>query len=198
MTSTRRYVSPVRDAKAAETKDRIVDAFLDQLVVEGRETLSPKDAAEHAGCSVRTVHSHFPTTESRIAALAERLEHDLYADSLTLPSDVDDLPEHYRRVHRVALDSPITAALLSNPSREWQEIRAARRADRLAAVRDTVESIGAPKRETEDALGVLLALAGGEVSLAMRDQLGVPEARIPDAIAHVVELITSDLREAST
>lgn len=192
MTDTRRYVSPKREAEAAATRARILDAFRDQLV-EGIDTLSPSDAAERAGCSVRTVHGYFPTREDRVAALAEHLEAELYADPIVLPEGPDDLPDHYRRIHAVALSSPLAGALLGQPSAEWREIRATRRRARLDAVRRVVRAIGAAEDATEAALAILLTLAGGELAISMRDNTDLADDRIPDAIATTVELIVGDL-----
>lgn len=196
MSPTRRYVSPKREAKAAATRRAILEAFRDQLMEPGRDSLSPTDAAAAVGCSVRTVHGHFPTGESRIEALAALLEEELYAERLVLPTSADDLPEHYRTVHRAALDSPFTEALVSR-SGEWRQVRSRRRGDRLEAVRQVVAAIGAPAERTEEATAVLLSLAGGEVTLLLRDQAGLAADRIPDALAHTVELIVADLRRAA-
>ena len=194
MTETRRYVSPKREADAAATRARILDAFRDQLVL-GMETLSPSGAAEQAGCSVRTVHGHFPTSESRIAALADHLEAELYTEPAVMPETPDQLPDHYRRIHRVALGSPLAAALLGQPSAVWREIRAARRHERLDAVRRVVRAVGAPAAATEPALAMLLALAGGEVAISMREHTDLEDDDIPDAIASTVELIIADLTQ---
>ncbi len=197
MSTTRRYVSPKREAKAAATRQAILEAFRDQLMEPGRDNLSPTDAAATVGCSVRTVHGHFPTGESRIEALAAMLENELYAERLVLPTSADDLPDHYRAIHQAALDSPFTEALVSR-SGELRQVRSRRRADRLEAVRQVVADIGAPADRTEDATAVLLSLAGGEVTLFLRDQAGLARDRIPEALAHTVELIVADLRQATT
>lgn len=196
MSTTRRYVSPKREAKAAATRRAILEAFRDQLMEPSRDSLSPTDAAAAVGCSVRTVHGHFPTGESRIEALAALLEEELYAERLALPTSADDLPDHYRTIHQAALDSPFTEALVSR-SGEWRQVRSRRRADRLDAVRRVVAAIGAPADRTEDATAVLLSLAGGEVTLLLRDQAGLAADRIPEALAHTVELIVADLRQAA-
>lgn len=197
MTTTRRYDSTKRQAKAEATRRAILDAFRAQILDPGQDGLSPTDAAAAAGCSVRTVHGYFPTPESRVEALAALLEDELYDEPVTLPTSPDDLPGHYRTIHRAALASPLTAALVSQPG-EWRQVRSRRRADRLAAVREVVADIGAPEEPTEQATAVLLTLAGGEVTMSMREQAQMDEARIPDAVAHTVELIVADLRRAAT
>ncbi|MEM9038486.1 MAG: TetR/AcrR family transcriptional regulator [Actinomycetota bacterium] len=193
MTSARTYVSPKRAAQTEATRQAILEAFRDQLIEPGRDTLSPTDAATTAGCSVRTVHGHFPTKESRVIALAELLEAELYTDPLPLPETADDLPDHYRRIHRSALGSELAAALIRSGGSDWQEVRSQRRADRLAAVRQVIADVGAPAPDTRDVTGVLLALSGAEVALTMRDQYGMDPLEIPDAIASAVEVLVDDL-----
>ncbi len=197
MTTTRRYRSPTRAAQAEATRQAILDAFRDQLLEPGREALSPTDAASAAGCSVRTVHGYFPTKESRVVALAESLEHELWAEPVRPPETADDLPDHFRRIHEKALGDPLAAALIKHGGAEWEEVRARRRADRLEAVRRTIAEIGAPAAPTAQATAAILALAGAEVSLTMRDELGLDAGEIPDALAYAVGAIVSDLRRTA-
>lgn len=196
MSASRTYNSPAREAKAAATRHAILEAFRDQLLEPGRDSLSPKEAAEVAGCSVRTVHGHFPTGESRVEALAELLDTEFYTDGPPLPTSADDLTEHYRTIHRAALASPLAEALVTQPG-EFRRVRSHRRADRLKAVRRVVAGIGAPAAPTDNATAVLLALAGAEVAIHMRDEAGLDAAHIPDAIADTVELIVADLRRTA-
>ena len=196
MSPTRSYVSPKREAKAAATRQAILEAFRDQLLDPDRDSLSPTDAAAVVGCSVRTVHGHFPTRENRFEALASLLEEELYTEHLALPTSAEDLPDHYRTIHRAAVDSPFTEALVSQ-SGEWRQVRSRRRAGRLESVKRVVASIGAPADRTDEATAVLLTLAGGEITLLLRDQAGLAPDRIPDAVAHTVELIVADLRRAA-
>jgi AcrR family transcriptional regulator len=91
----RRYDSPARRLKAAETRERIVDAGAD--LVHGfagwdwRE-LTFRSVAGHAGVGERTVYRHFPTERHLRDAVMARLERDAgitYEDvDLTNLSDV--------------------------------------------------------------------------------------------------------------
>lgn len=192
MTGTRRYVSPQREARAAATRQRILEAFRDQLIA-GHDTLSPSEAAAAAGCSVRTVHGYFPSRESRIEALAEWLDAQLYEEPVPNPTSIDDLPDHFRRIHRSALGLPLASALLAQRGSEWAEVRARRRGARLDAVRQVVADVGAPTAVTDETAAVLVELAGGEVSIGMRERSGLADDRICDAIARTVEVLVADL-----
>ncbi|MEM7339626.1 MAG: hypothetical protein AAF467_13315 [Actinomycetota bacterium] len=197
MNASRRYDSTKRKAKAEATRQAILEAFRDQLLEPGRDSLSPTDAATQAGCSVRTVHSYFPTTESRVTALAEWLEDQFYTEPLPLPTSVADLHEHYRRIHLSAQTSPLAIAFITQAGQEWQDVRRARRADRLQAVRDSVEAVGAPDGATAQATAMLMALAGAEITMIMREQFAIDDEVTLDAITHTVDLIVADLERAA-
>src|SRR5262249_48549720 len=107
MTSTRTYNSPKREAQAAATREAILAAFADQLS-EGRDRLSPSDAAERAGVSLRTVHFHFPNEESQIIAISEWLDHVLYPSGVVLATGPDDLARYFRDIHTMALKHAFT------------------------------------------------------------------------------------------
>jgi AcrR family transcriptional regulator len=192
MSTTRKYVSPKRDAQAQATRAAILEAFAEQLSEPGRITLSPSEAAARAGVSLRTVHFHFPNEASQIAALGQWFEDIIFPDGVQLASGPDDLPRYFRDIHRVAIKHPISRALTSAKG-VWREVRASRRAARLEAIRNAVKAIGAPKRATEDATAVLLSLSGGDATWTLHDQ-GLPLERVPDAVAHIVALIVADLR----
>ena len=199
MTPTRRYDSPRRRAQATATRNAIVEAFIEQLQEPGREELSPQDAAERAGVSVRTVHGYFPDRASRLDAIAD------WVDSYTYPGGVpevggpDGLVSYFIEIHTQALASPLTRALLqSRHSADWQEIRQRRRAGRLDEIRKAVEAIGAPPRETRETTAMLLRLAGADASLPLHDTYGIPLNRVPAVIANTVELLVEQLRRADS
>ena len=194
MTDTRRYVSPKREAQAAATRDAILRAFAEQLSEPGRDTLSPSEAARRAGVSVRTVHVHFPNLESQVVALAEHFDRQFYPDGVVVASGPDDLARYFRASHTRALASPLSRALATSSGQVWRTVRQRRRTDRLDAIRRAVAAIGAPPGATEDATAMLLSLSGADASWPLHDQYGLPLERIPDVIAHTVQLVVDDLR----
>lgn len=156
-------------------------------------TSSPSEAAEHAGVSLRTVHFHFPNEEAQIPALGEWFDAKIRLSAVPLAADADDLPRYYREIHRMGLKHPITR-VLSSGGGVWREMRVTRRAARLDAIRRAIKAIGAPPRATAEATAMLLSLSGADASWRLYDHGLAPE-RIPDAIAHTVEIIVRDLRE---
>jgi AcrR family transcriptional regulator len=197
VTTTRRYVSPKREAQAAATREKILEAFVEQLSEPGRSTLSPSEAAARVGVSVRTVHGHFPNLDSQIAGVGEWFDRNIFPRGFEVARDADDLPRYFRDIHRLALESPIARALAYN-SRNWPGFRQERRRARLDAIRRALKELGAPKKATENATAVLLALSGADASWSMHDLYGLPLDRIPDAIAHTVQLVVNDLRSAAS
>ena len=197
MSEARAYVSPKREAKAAATREAILEAFVEQ-VADTNGDLSPSKAAIRAGVSVRTVHTHFPNRESQIVALGEWFDRKFHPDGVTLVEDADDLPRYFRDIHANALTSPLTRTLATTTGGIWPEVRQARRRVRLEAIRRAVEGIGAPARATEDATAMLLGLSGADTSWPLHDQYGLPLERIPDVIANTVRLIVEELQSQAT
>lgn len=195
MTQARAYVSPKREAQARATRQAILAAFAEQLSDPDRDRLSPSEAALRAGVSLRTVHVHFPNERSQIAALSEWYDNILYPEGVVLCAGPDDLVRYFRDIHRKALRHPITRALSSGRG-VWRAVREQRRARRLDAIRRAVKEIGAPRRPTEEATAMLLALSGADASWPLHDH-GLPIERVPDVIAHTVALIVDDLRAAA-
>lgn len=194
MTESRRYVSPKREAQAAATREAILEAFAEQLSSPDRNTLSPSEAALRAGVSVRTVHLHFPNADSQITGVGEWFDRHFYPAGVQLADGPDDLARYFRDIHTNALKTPLTRALATSPSPLWKEVRQRRRAARLDAIRRAVASIGALKKETEEATAMLLSLSGADASWPMHDTYGLPLDRIPDVIANTVQLIVDQLK----
>lgn len=70
----RAYDSPLRDAQAAATRERIIEAVVDLLVSEHPGTLSMPTVAERAGVSVGTVYHHFGSKEGLFEAVNEAVD----------------------------------------------------------------------------------------------------------------------------
>ena len=194
MSDSRAYVSAKREAQAAATRDAILEAFAEQITDPSCATISPKDAAQRAGVSVRTVHNHFPDADAQIIGLAEWFDRRIYPQAVEVAQGPDDLARYFRDIHANALKSPIARALAEFRSPAWIEVRQRRRKPRLDAIRRSVKEIGAPKRDTEDATAMLLILSGAEICWPMHETYGLPIERIPDRIAATVQLIVDDLK----
>ena len=72
--SARSYESPLRDAQAALTRERILMAAKDYLDTHDIETLTLRQLAERAGVSAPTVYAHFATVDDLVAAFFQWLK----------------------------------------------------------------------------------------------------------------------------
>jgi AcrR family transcriptional regulator len=73
----RRYDAPIRQQKAAETRERIVTAgskLAHESASWDRKALTYRAVAARAGVGERTVYRHFPTVRNLHDAIMERLE----------------------------------------------------------------------------------------------------------------------------
>jgi AcrR family transcriptional regulator len=68
MSGTRRYQSPLREAQAALTRDRILMAAREYLEHQDIEALTLRRIADLSGVSAPTVYAHFPTMDHLVAA----------------------------------------------------------------------------------------------------------------------------------
>ena len=77
--SRRRYDSPVRRRRVAETRERIVTAgaeLLHGFPIWNWDALTPRAVAEQAGVTERTVYRYFAGERELRDAVMERMEHD--------------------------------------------------------------------------------------------------------------------------
>jgi AcrR family transcriptional regulator len=70
----RRYRSPLREAQAAATRSRILDAGLDEFVERGYAGTSVAAIARTAGVSPETIYAIFATKRGIIDGLLERVD----------------------------------------------------------------------------------------------------------------------------
>ena len=73
MPTSRTYQSPLREAQAALTRERILMAAKTYLEHNNIETLSLRQLAELAGVSPPTVYAHFATVDDLVAAFFQWL-----------------------------------------------------------------------------------------------------------------------------
>ncbi len=85
--SPRSYQSPLREAQAALTRERILMAAKDYLEKHDIETLTLRHLAELAGVSPPTVYAHFATVDDLVAAFFQWLKPRLGLQSALPPLD---------------------------------------------------------------------------------------------------------------
>ena len=192
MTVTRPYHSPARQARRQHTKQAIVEAFIAQLGDPGRAALSPAAAARAAGVSIRTVHHYFPGADAQLTAVADEVEARLYPDPPPLPRTPAELPDLVTAVYRFADGQlPLLRALVR--SSLGPEVRARRRAERLEAIRNVLEGIGAGQAETRNAVAVVSLLASADAGIVLADQYGLTLEQAGRACAQTTRAIIDSL-----
>ena len=168
--SKRSYDNAFRLEQAEHTRERILEALIDQLG-QSRQDFSAADVAAAAGVSQRTVYQYFPDREAQIlaviAALEERLAHDVAG-----PRNLEDIPAFSERLIRLGashvreMRAQVLGALAS-------ELRARRRRSRDRAVATAVATGCEDPRAARLAAAAINVVTSAEVSLGLIDRFGV-------------------------
>ncbi len=117
-TQTRRYDSPVRRERAAETRERIIVAgaeILHEHAVWNWNELTIRGAAQRAGVNERTVYRHFAGEAELRAAVMERLEQEAGVAPLE-ELRLDDLPAFTARVLGFVSSFPLDPRTTRDPT----------------------------------------------------------------------------------
>jgi AcrR family transcriptional regulator len=149
----RRYDSPVRRQKAAETRDRIVRAGSE--LVHGFATwdwheLTFRAVAERAGLGERTVYRHFPTEQHLHRAVMQRLEDEagITYEDVELANLAEVTGRVFASLHSFAVRASVEAP--DDPT--FVAVDERRRRALLRAVSASTPSWSDAERETASAL----------------------------------------------
>ena len=94
--SKRTYESAVRREQLEQTRERIVDALVEQVWEERLTDFSVPKVAKRAGVSTRTVYRHFPTRDDLLDAVGARLID--RAPHPAPPESFDEMPAYTGRL----------------------------------------------------------------------------------------------------
>jgi AcrR family transcriptional regulator len=113
----RRYDSPVRRQRVAETRERIVSAgaeLLHGFPIWNWRALTPRAVAERAGVAERTVYRYFPSERDLRDAVMNRMEHEagIELDGLSL----DDVQDAAARIFKYVSRFPIEPRTPRDPT----------------------------------------------------------------------------------
>jgi AcrR family transcriptional regulator len=131
--NTRRYDSPLRRERSAETRDRIVDAgaaLVHELASWDWRGVTVREVAARAGVHERTVHRHFATERELRAAVLQHLveEAGVTVEGMRLA----EVPGHVRQLF------DYLAAFASPPKRQPDAVFLALDQRRKNALLDTI------------------------------------------------------------
>jgi AcrR family transcriptional regulator len=172
----RAYQSSLRDAQAAQTRERILAAAKEFLETNDLAELTLRRLAELADVSAPTVYAHFPTMDALHQAFFVWLRPHIGTDNLATPrlGDFAELPQrmfpHYQRHGRLLRN------LLNTPA--WDKLRAddwqAKEAGWMAPIMAALPAL-APAQARRAAIA-LSAFSTGNVWRWLIDITGCSEA----------------------
>jgi AcrR family transcriptional regulator len=189
----RPYTSPLRQARALETRERILAGVADWLQRGEPGELTLEAVAEEAGVERRTLFRHFATRETLLAAFWVWINARIAPS--TLPGSLDELIAAPRETFARFDDEEgvIRASLHSAAGRAMRMAAVgARRAAFRAALREATRGASAADRRRLEA--VVHALYSASAWGAMRDYAGVSGARAGDAASWALAVLVDAVR----
>jgi AcrR family transcriptional regulator len=194
----RAYRSSLRDAQAAQTRERILAAAKEFLEANDLADLTLRRVAELADVSAPTVYAHFPTMEALHQAFFFWLKPYIGTDNLAAPSlsDFVALPHrmfsHYQRQGRLLRNLLNTPAWDRLRADDWQEKEEVWTAPIAAALP------GLTPAQTRRAAIALSAFSTGNVWRWLIDITGCSEAEAEQIAEWATAALVSALeRDAS-
>lgn len=119
-TSTSSYKSPLREAQAKATKERILKAAFDVFKALGnQEDITFKAIAEKASVTEMTVYRHFPNREILLQSLWGKMNSQI---GVNLPETIDDLLAHNTEAY-LGFERMGPQMLVGIMTKEGREIR---------------------------------------------------------------------------
>jgi AcrR family transcriptional regulator len=188
----RRYDSSLRRERAAQTRERIVDAGLQlahECPVWDWRPLTIRAAAERAGVSERTVYRHFPSEREFHDAVMQRLEEEA---AVTLEGmRLEDVADATARVFAHVSSFPMVSRTPLEPTLTATDQR------RRAALLNAVAAAAAAWPETDRtmAAGILDVLWSVMSYERLVTAWELPPAQAAGAITWVIGLVEAAIRE---
>jgi AcrR family transcriptional regulator len=173
---TRIYRSPLRDKRAVQTRERILDGLVQVLARNGIAELSIPLIAREARVSIPSVYRYFPTKRDLITALDEYAHH---KGSFTLdefgpletPEDLAKVvPLTFKR--REAIESTLSAAMNSRLGYTIRQQEFAKRGKLFSKALEPA-SKGLTRKEQQWLTDVIFILSSYACVRAFRDYLGL-------------------------
>lgn len=178
---------------AAQTRERILEAFAQCLADQAADDVSVASVAQRAGMAERTVYRHFPTRVDLLAAAGTWINDNVFR--YLPPESLDALPRAFREVCH-GFDRQPNLAYAIAMSRLGRSVRVGFRRRVLdenhrALAEITTHLPAADVRRAEAVLGYLdnvLAWA------TMREEHGFSGDEVADAVEWAMTTLLADLR----
>ncbi len=169
----RPYRSPLREAQAQETRDRILEGAL-RVLADGIADLSIPAVAREAGVSIPTVYRIFRTKRDLLQAIYPYSVRRANLGELEPPTSIADFRDGLRILFD-RVDSMDEVARAAIAGRGAEEVRHATMEARLATARQAIDAIapGLPVGQRERITRLLVVLTASASLRMWRDHLGV-------------------------
>ena len=194
---SRGYRSPLREKQAGETRQRILEAFAEQITDATLDDFSIARVAQRAGVSNRTVYYHFPNRDTLYRALEEWYDSHLSFRQLGWPKSAGEIASYAEQAIRVFdTDENFTrAVLLSDVARR---VRRWGRPQRRRNLEELIVAIpGLPEEQARWAVSVLHYLMGADAWRALKDESGLTGDEAGKAVGWAARLIVEELKRLS-
>jgi AcrR family transcriptional regulator len=189
----KRYHSPLRQAQAGETRERLLRAAARLLEDDPDSPLAFADLARAAGVQERTAYRHFPSKEALLDAFWAWVNE--RAGFAAFPESEADLVEQPRVVFAGfdRVEGVVRASLASRAGREMRLRRVPER--RAAFARSLADATGGldPVRARQ-VLAVVQALYSAPAWQAMRDFSGLTGAEAGEAASWAIRAVLDAAR----
>jgi len=196
MKRTRTYTSPLRDARASETRERILAAVAAWMRDDAHGVFTFDAIAEGAGVERRTVFRHFETREALLEAFWDWINQRLVPS--TLPRSLAELVGGPRAAFPKfdEEEGVIRGSLHTRAGRAMRlgAVPARRQAFRAALREVTRGASAADRRRLEAVAHVLYSAAAWET---MRDYAGLSGAQAGDAASWALAILSHAVRQGT-
>lgn len=193
--ATRKYSSPLREAQANETRERILAAVAAWMKDDAHGDFTYDDIAREANIERRTVFRHFETKQALLEAFWSWINERIQPS--TLPGSLDELADGPRTAFPRfdEVEGVIRGSLHTRAGRSMRmgTVAARQEAFRKALEEATRGASPADRRRLEAVAHALYSAAAWE---AMRDYAGVTGEQAGDAASWALEILTNAVRQA--
>jgi AcrR family transcriptional regulator len=188
VSEARKYKSPLREAQAIETREKVLSATMRLLEANPYADFSMDEIARAAGVERRTVFRHFANKETLLDALWEFINTRL--DAQARPTSLNELITAPKATFRAFDDNDgIIRSSLHTPAGRAMRMRSvpARRAAFSACLKEPLHSADPKEAKAVEALAHLLYSAGAWEIL--KDYAGLTGAEAGDVASWALETL---------
>ncbi len=193
MSAVKRHGPDLRDEYAAQTRQRIVAAFVESLADEAADDVSMAAIAKRANVAERTIYRHFKTRAELLTEAGEWIEANVFGYvPFTSP---DELPGIFRKLCRSFDRHPHLARAIAL-TRAGRTMRAGFRRRLIDHHREAMAPLTRhlKPKEVRQAQALATYLNNVLAWSALREDFGMSGAEIADAIEWALTTLLKDVR----